>query len=429
MQRRVLILGAGGFIGAQVAAAFDRAGWRVRASARRPAASSLRAPGFEWVALDFADPGAEWAGALAGVDAVINCVGALQDGADDSLTAAHVDGPGRMIAAMHAAGVRRLVHVSAVGADDAADTDYARTKVETERMVVASGLQWVILRPSLVIGRGAFGGTGLIRALAAFPLVIPVVGGQQVFRPIFVEELAQAIVAATDAPAGLTADLGGPQAVTQAELLRKLRAWLGLRPAPVWRVPLTLARPALAVGDVLGRLGWASPLRTTSLAQMAHDVAGRDAPWPAAFGAPPRGLDAVLRQNPASVQDVHHARLWFLRPVAIVTLSLFWIASGLITFGPGWQASVATLQAGGFGALSPAIAGGGAVVDVLLGVAVLKRSWTSRAAVGMALVSIGYLIAGTLSLPHLWLDPLGPWLKVLPGVMLALYVAATEARR
>lgn len=429
MPRRVLILGAGGFIGAQVAAAFDRAGWTVRAAARRPAASARRAPGFEWATLDFADPAADWVGALAGADAVVNCVGALQDGGEDSLAAAHVEGPRRLIEAMRAVGVRRLVHLSAVGVDEAAGTDYARTKAETERMVAASGLDWIILRPSLVIGRGAYGGTGLIRALAAFPLFIPAVGGDQRFRPILAEDLAAAVVAAVDAPPGLTADLGGPQVVTQADLLRRYRAWLGLPPAPVWRVPFPLARPVLALGDLLGSLGWASPLRSTSLAQMSHDVAGRDAPWPAGLGAPPRGLDAALRQNPASVQDVHHARLWFLRPAVIATLSLFWLATGLITFGPGWSASVATLEAGGFGGLSPAIAGGGAVVDVLLGLAILKRSWSARAAVGMALVSIGYLIAGTLSLPHLWLDPLGPWLKVLPGIVLALYVAATEARR
>lgn len=429
MSRRVLILGAGGFIGAQVAAAFDRAGWEVRAAARRPARSARRAPAFDWVALDFADPDADWAAALSGADAVVNCVGALQDGADDSLIAAHVDGPRRLIAAMRSARVHRLIHLSAVGADDAAGTDYARTKAETERMVAASGLDWVILRPSLVIGRGAFGGTGLIRALAAFPLVMPMVGGEQVFRPILAEDLAEAIVAAADAPPGLTADLGGPQAVSQADLLRRYRAWLGLPPAPVLRVPRSMVRPALAVGDFLGHLGWSSPLRTTSLRQMNHDVAGRDAPWPSALGRTPRGFDVVLRQVPASVQDVHHARLWFVRPLAIVTLSLFWIATGIITLRWGWDASVATLQAGGFGDLSPWIAGGGAVVDLLLGMAILKRSWSARAAVGMALVSVGYLIAGTLSLPHLWLDPLGPWLKVLPGILLALYVAATEARR
>lgn len=412
-----------------MSAAFDCAGWAVRAAARRPIASARRAPGFEWVAIDFADPAADWAAALVGVDAVINCVGALQDGAEDSLTAAHVDGPRCLIDAMKSAGVRRLVHLSAVGADTAAGTDYARTKAETERMVAASGLDWVILRPSLVIGRGAYGGTGLIRALAAFPGVIPVVGGDQVFRPIFAGDLAKAIVAAVDAPPGLTADLGGPQAVSQVDLLRSYRAWLGLPPAPVLRLPLAVAWPALAVGDFLGHLGWSSPLRTTSLQQMNHDVVGRDQHWPAALGAPARGFDAVLRQVPASVQDVHHARLWFVRPVAVVALSLFWIVTGVVTLRWGWDGAVATLDAGGFGALSPWIAGGGAVVDLLLGLAILKRSWTARAAVGMVVVSIGYLIAGTLSLPHLWLDPLGPWLKVLPAIVLALYVAATEARR
>ena len=73
---------------------------------------------------------------------------------------------------------------------------YARTKAETERLVEASGLDWLILRPSLVVDRAAFGGTGLIRALAAFPVFSPVVGGDQTFRPIPLGDLCAAVVAA-----------------------------------------------------------------------------------------------------------------------------------------------------------------------------------------------------------------------------------------
>ncbi|WP_254498618.1 NAD(P)H-binding protein, partial [Salmonella enterica] len=89
------------------------------------------------------------------------------DGGGDSTRAAHVDGPRALITACEAAGVARLIHISAVGADEAVGTDYARTMGETERRVADSALDWLILRPSLV-DRAAFGGTGLIRALAAF---------------------------------------------------------------------------------------------------------------------------------------------------------------------------------------------------------------------------------------------------------------------
>lgn len=433
MTRRVLVLGANGFIGAHVAAALSAAGWSVRAGARRPDEAGRRAPGHEWVKADFrrlTDP-ADWKALLAGVEAVVNCVGVLQDGGGDDTKAAHVEGPRALIAACEAAGVRRLIHLSAVGADEAAGTAYARTKAETEAMLAASGMDWLILRPSLVIGRGAFGGTGLVRALAAMPLAMPVVGGGQAVRPIAMDDLCAAVVAALDRPkvSRTTLDVTGPQAVTLIELLRLYRGWLGFAPAPVIRTPRWAAAPVLWAGDGLARLGWFSPLTTTSMRQLDHDVAGRDSDWGARLGVTPRGVTAFLSQTPASVQDVWHARLWFVRPLSILTLGQFWLLTGLITFGPGWDRAVAILHEGGYGPHAPVVAGGGAVLDVLLGLALFVRGWTARVAIGMCLATLGYLIAGTLSLPHYWLDPIGPWLKVLPMMALCLFVAGTDARR
>ena len=432
MSGRVLVLGANGFIGSHVAAALASAGWSVRAGARRIAEPARRAPGFDWVSADFSrlTTAEAWTHILDGVDAVVNCVGVLQDGGGDSTRAAHVDGPRALIAACQAAGVR-LVHISAVGADEAAGTPYARTKAETERLVEASGLDWLILRPSLVVDRAAFGGTGLIRALAAFPVFSPVVGGDQTFRPIPLGDLCAAVVAAVKpgAPSRQSWDMPGPQAVTMVETVRLYRGWMGLKPAPVVRVPRALAAPALAIGDLLGRLGWSSPIRTTAIRQMDHDVAGRDSGWAQALDVRSRGFTDFLAQTPASVQDVWHARLWFVRPVAILTLGLFWLITGLISFGPGWNGAVAILHEGGYGRLAGPVAWWGALLDVVLGLMLFVRPWTARVAIFMCLATVGYLIAATISLPHYWIDPLGPWLKVLPMMALCLFVAATDARR
>ena len=433
MSGRVLVLGANGFIGSHVAAALSSAGWSVRAGARHIAEPARRAPTFDWVVADFAKltTAQAWAPLLSGVDAVVNCVGVLQNGAGYSTRAAHVDGPRALIAACEAAGVRRLVHISAVGADDGAGTDYARTKAETERMIEASGLDWLILRPSLVVDRAAFGGTGLIRALAAFPLFSPVVGGDQIFRPIPLGDLSAAVVAALKpgAPSRRTLDMPGPEPVTMVETVRLYRGWMGLSPALVVRVPRALAAPVLVIGDLLGRLGWSSPIRTTAIKQMDHDVSGRDSGWAQALDVPSRGFTRLLAETPASVQDVWHARLWFVRPISILTLGLFWLITGLISFGPGWNRAVAILHEGGYGRMAGPIAWWGALLDVVLGLMLFVRPWTARVAVFMCLATVGYLTAATLSLPHFWIDPLGPWLKVLPMMALCLFVAATDARR
>lgn len=433
MTGRVLVLGANGFIGSHLAAALSVAGWMVRAGARRPDEAARRAPAFDWIKADFAQlktPEA-WAPLLDGVDAVVNCVGVLQDGAGDSTALAHVEGPRGLIQACERGGVRRLIHISAVGADDAAGTAYARTKAETERLVRAADLDWLILRPSLVVDRAAFGGTGLIRALAAFPLFSPVVGGDQLFRPIALSDLSEALVAALKpgAPVHETFDMPGPEAVSMIETVGLYRGWLGLSPAPVVRVPRVLAGPALMIGDLLGRLGWSSPIRSTAIRQMDHDVSGVDNGWAERLGVKARGFRRFLAETPASVQDVWHARLWFVRPISILTLGLFWLITGLISFGPGWSGAIAILHEGGFGRWAGAITWWGALLDVVLGLALFVRPWTARVAILMCLATVGYLIAGTLSLPHYWVDPLGPWLKVLPMMALCLFVAATDAKR
>ena len=181
------------------------------------------------------------------------------------------------------------------------------------------------------------------------------------------------------------------------ETVRLYRGWMGLKPAPVVRVPRALAAPALAIGDLLGRLGWSSPIRTTAIKQMDHDVAGRDSGWAQTLGVHSRGFTDFLAQTPASVQDVWHARLWFVRPVAILTLGLFWLITGLISFGPGWNGALAILHEGGYGRLAGPVAWWGALLDVVLGLMLFVRPWTARVAIFMCLATVGYLIAGTIS--------------------------------
>ena len=433
MMGRVLVLGANGFIGSHIAARFSAAGWHVRAGARSPEVAARRAPQFEWVRADFAHltKAGDWAGLLNGVDVVINCVGVLQDGGRDSTRLAHVEGPRALIAACEAEGVGRLLHLSAVGADEAVGTAYAATKAETEAMVAASKLDWVIVRPSLVVDRAAFGGTGFIRALAAMPVAMPVVGGDQPFKPVCLDDVAEAFLRlAQDASlVRQRIEITGPETVTMAQTLRLYRGWLGLRPAPVIKVSPVLAAPAILVGDVLGRLGWPSPLRSTSMKQLNYGAAGVDSDWAQSLGMKPRGFTRFLSENPASVQDVWHARLWAVRPISILILGLFWFLTGVISLGPGWDQAVALMGEGGGGRWSSQVVLWGALLDVVLGLALFIRPWTGRVALIMCLATVGYLIGATALLPHHWVNPVGPWLKVLPMMALCLFVAGTEARR
>lgn len=430
---RVLVLGASGFIGSAVAAHLAERGFEVRAGARRPDAARRLMPAFDWVAADFRSlttPDA-WRTLLTGIDAVVNCVGALQDGAGESLKLAHESGPTALFTACEALRIQRLIHVSAVGADEEAGTAYAMSKRFTEQALQVTKLDWVIVRPSLVIGRAAYGGTALMRGLAALPVAIPLIGGDQTFRPVVLPDLAEAIARLLDpdAPARTTLEIAGPRAMTLADVLKAFRGWLGLPSAPIIAFPRWSALPVLKLGDLLGWMGWPSSLRTTSLRQMDYYVEGDSEHWVAATGVEPQTLEQFLSANPATSADRWYAKLYFVRPIAIAALSAFWLLTGLISLGPGYSRAIAVLQTGGFGVWSVPVEIVGALFDVAMGAALLVRRWTAAIATCMCVATAGYLLAGSLSLPQLWTDPLGPWLKVIPMMALCLFVAATQDRR
>jgi uncharacterized protein YbjT (DUF2867 family) len=149
---RVLVLGASGFIGATVTARLLARGDDVVGVARRFGAPH---PSLRWIAGDIAHATspADWRAHLEGVDAVVNCAGVLQDAPGDAARGVHVDGIAALAEACEQAGVRRFVHLSAIGADRESLSPFSETKKAGEGALSSRDLDWVILRPSVVVGR------------------------------------------------------------------------------------------------------------------------------------------------------------------------------------------------------------------------------------------------------------------------------------
>lgn len=427
-QARVLVLGAYGFIGSAITDALLRAGHAVTGLGRDPARMHPR-PGLAWVEQNLAamTAPADWAELLSGIDVVVNAAGSLQDGARDRVGAVQAEAIAAMAAAAGPAGVRRIVQISAVGAAPGAGTAFLATKATGDRAVRDSGIEHVILRPGLVMGATVYGSTALLRLLAAVPLVQPLSHADAPVQVVGLEEVAAAAVAAVDGdlPVGLEADLVADVPVPLAELVAAVRAWLGFAPARRrLPVPAWAARLIGYGADALGWLGWRSPLRSTALAVLADGVTGDPGPWRAATGGGVRPLSRILADRPATLQDRWHARLALLFPIVIATLAGFWIASGVIGL---WQreAAIAVLSASAVPeALRAPFVLGGATADIALGALVLVRRRARLACLGMVGLAAAYLTAGTLLTPGLWADPLGPFVKVIPCLVLALVALA-----
>lgn len=289
----VTVFGGGGFIGRYAVQELlaGGEGFRVRVAQRDPkAAWFLRPLGAlgqtQFLAADIRRKDSV-ARAIAGSHAVVNLVGVLSG----DFEGFHVDGARNVAEVAAEAGVQTLVHVSAIGADPESPSRYGRSKGLGEAAVRKAFPNATILRPSIVAGREDGFTNRFAQMIRMFP-VVPVVRGQTKFQPVLVADLAQAIAASvSDAQhhAGKTYEIGGPEQISMAELLRRLAEWTGRRPHFV-DLPDGVAA-AMARG-----IGWApgAPITWDQWLMLQRDnVVAAGAEGLDAFGITPTPLATV----------------------------------------------------------------------------------------------------------------------------------------
>lgn len=420
----VLVLGGYGLIGSACCRALGESGFRVIGAGRFRKAADVSGIDAQWIIRDVADLEVEdWRGILADVDVVVNTAGALQDGPRDDLEAIHAKMLERLCAA--APENLRIVQISAAGVSLDASTEFFRSKARGDAHVQTAACDWVILRPTLVLAPDAYGGTALLRGAAALPGILPRVLPDSLIQTVHVNDLARAVVVASrgELPRGTVVDVTAEDAHSLPDLTRAIRRWQGL---PEARLEASIPSPLLGLvgrlADACGRLGWRSPLRTTALATLRDGVRGDAAPARVAGLPACRDLNSTLASLPSTRQERLYARLYFVLPASIAILSIFWVISGLLALAqPSDAARVLEGSSLPPWAILSTVIGGG-LVDILLGIAILWRRWCRTAALGMIAVAMSYLLGGLLFAPGLWVDPLGPMIKVLPSIALALIV-------
>jgi uncharacterized protein YbjT (DUF2867 family) len=242
--RLATVFGGSGFVGRHTVRLLARNGWRVRAAVRRPdLAGHLQPMGvvgqIHAVQANVRYPASVRA-AVEGADAVVNLVAILAKSGRQTFDALHVDGARAIAEAAKAAGVARFAHVSAIGADPKSAGHYGRSKAAGEAAVLAAFPEAVILRPSLIFGPEdqLF---NRFAAMAAVAPLLPLIGGGRTrFQPVYVGDVAQAIVAAVEgrSKTGVAYELGGPEIMTFRDLLDRTQTWAGRSrgylPLPFW---------------------------------------------------------------------------------------------------------------------------------------------------------------------------------------------------
>ena len=255
--KQLLLLGGTGFVGRSVCEALARrdAALRVVVPSRRPERAKRLAPlpTVQLVRADVHDE-TQLAALLDGCDAVVNLVGILH-GSAAAFERAHVELPRKLAGVCRARGVARLVHVSALGADASGPSRYLRSKGHGEAVLREAALELSVLRPSVIFGADDRFLNLFAQLQAIFP-VLPLAGAKARFQPVWVGDVARAIVRCLfhgdgdgdgdgdrdRSTLGATYECAGPEVYTLAELVRLAGRWSGHR------------RPVLALPDALGRL-------------------------------------------------------------------------------------------------------------------------------------------------------------------------------
>lgn len=301
MAKLVTIFGGSGFIGRYVAQRMARQGWRVRVAVRRPNEALFVKPygavgQVEPVLCNIRDDASVRA-ALEGADAVVNCVGILNEVARNKFDAVQHEGAGRVARAATDAGVKTLVHISAIGADIGGDTEYGQTKGRGEMAVLATFPTAIILRPSVVFGTedkffNRF--AGMARMLP----ILPIVGAETLFQPVFVDDIAAAAEQAVlgQAEAGIY-ELGGPEIETMRDLMHRMLTVIERKRAVV-NTPFWIASFMAFWFDLWQKLSNSlivAPLTRDQVKSLTHDnVVSADAKGFADLGITPKPMDAVL---------------------------------------------------------------------------------------------------------------------------------------
>lgn len=300
MTKLVTIFGGSGFVGRYIARRMANAGWRVRVAVRDPNLAMFVKPygvvgQVEPLFCNIRDDASVRA-VTHDADAVVNCVGVLDETGKNTFKAVQAEGAGRIARIAAEEGVGQLVHISAIGASAASASAYARTKAAGEAAVLAAFPGAMILRPSIIFGSedqffNRFAG------MSRLGPVLPVVGAATRFQPVYVDDVAQAAVLGVLGQAHGVYELGGPEVRTFRVLMEQMLAVVQRRRLVV-NIPFGIAR-AMAFGFDLGRTMTGGlvrgPLTADQVRNLAVDnVVGPDAQGFAALGITPTAMAAVL---------------------------------------------------------------------------------------------------------------------------------------
>jgi len=426
---RIIITGASGFIGSHLTHAMHEAGHEIIACVRHPSKGKQNWPHITVIKVDFTTDHAEsdWIPRLQNVDMVINAVGVIRNSRNQTFDALHTKAPIALFKACESAEVKRVIQISALGADENAISHYHTSKCVADRYLRQSNLDWAIVMPSIVYGPGAKS-MALFKAMATLPVIPLINAGDQQIQPIHISDMTRAIVKIVESSSPLRSDIEmvGPEPITMKKMYQELRHWLGFGQAKFLSIPYRLALYSARWAGLLGR----TPITGETVEMLRNGNTGDVKPFISRFDFTPQSIEQALATTQAQQPDRWHGGLYFLAPLLRFSIAFVWLFTGIVSafVYPVEQSYAMLARVGVEGVWQPIMLYGAAATDLLLGLGTLC-SYRLRL---VALIQIGivllYSIIITLWLPEYWAHPFGAISKNLPLIVATLIMLVLERR-
>lgn len=415
---KILLTGATGFIGDTVLRALLQQGHHITACCRKPEKLLIKSENIRPLRLDFAAAHnmEKWLPHLDDIDAVINCVGIIAESKDGTFAQLHSQAPIALFNACERAGIKKIIQISALGADDQAQSAYHLSKKAADDALRQLPLDWFILQPSVVYG-ARIQTSSSFHFLASLPVHILPDGGLQQLQPIHVDDVAAAVCRCLEptTPGRKTVALVGPASVTYADYLQRLRQRLGYPPAYTLSITQRYVLLAAAFGTWLGY----PVLSKDNVAMLYRGSTAEVGEVTELLGRPPLSIPEQLFEKPASQAERRSAQLYFAKPVLRFAIAVVWLWSGITSlFFYPHELSYQLLAATGIsGSAAPMMLYGLALMDIALGLATLSPYRPARLMSWQIGIVLVYTLIVSFTLPEFWLHPFGPILKNIPFLL------------
>ncbi|MCU7837819.1 MAG: SDR family oxidoreductase [Candidatus Thiodiazotropha sp. (ex Troendleina suluensis)] len=427
---RILITGATGFIGSHLIQRLLSEGHQVFGAVRDQDAAKQLWPNLGFVQSDYVTDhaAAEWLPRVEGMDVVINTVGIIREQGYQRFSSLHTKAPIALLQACEKAAVKKVIQISALGADEGAFSQYHLSKKAADDYLSTLDLNWLILMPSIVYGQGAKS-MAFFKAIAALPWVPLVDSGSQPIQPIHISDLTKLISSVVESKSSFKRrmEIVGPVPITIKDLYSKLRHWFGLGSPRFFSMPYSVALQLAYWGGFLGN----TPITTETVAMLSKGNTGDASQFVDQTGHFPISIDQQLIHTPSQESDRWHAMLYFLRPILRLSIAFVWLFTGIISIlvVPIETSYTMLSKAGINGLFAPLMLYSAATIDLLLGIATLFRyrtSWTGWTQISIVLL---YTLIITISQPEQWIHPFGPVTKNAPFILAILIMMVLEKRK